>query len=139
VRRRKPLIVAIVLAVILLGAAMLRFSPLWPGPAIPAHASRLRIATEAPHLVPALGCQTALLGPVRVSSSGDELIAVSTTTGEPVQVVWPSGYVAWRIGGHAELVARDGSVLAREGDVIQDRFAGGVSVGNAFHVCIPGE
>jgi len=88
--------------------------------------------------VPNLGCQTALLGPIRVSSSDGDLTVQAVATGEPVNVVWPSGYAAWRIDGRAELVTRDGSVVAREGDVIEDRFGGGLGLDDAFHVCVIG-
>ena len=140
VLRRKTRVIATVAGgvVILLAVAALRLSPLWPGPALPEGATRLHIVTEAPHLVPNLGCTTALLGPVRVASSDDDLTVLSVATGEPVQVVWPSGWAAWRVDGRAELVARDGSVIAREGDVIEDRFGGGTGVDDAFHVCIIG-
>ncbi len=138
VRRRRPLIIATVGIVILLAAAALRLSPLWPGPALPEGATRLHIVTAAPHLVPTFACPLALLGPVRVASSDDDLTVLSVASGEPVQVVWPSGWAAWRVNGRAELVARDGSVIAREGDVIADRFGGGTGVDDAFHVCIIG-
>jgi hypothetical protein len=136
-RRRKPLVVAIGV-VILLAAAALRLSPLWPGPALPAGATRLHIATEAPHLMPTLGCQTALLAPARFATADDDLILLTVETGEPVKVVWPSGWAAWRVAGRAELVTRDGTVIAREGDVIENEFGGGVGVDNAFHVCVIG-
>jgi hypothetical protein len=123
---------------LLVGGAVLRLSPLWPGPAVPAGATRLQIATEAPHLVPHLGCATALLGPVRVATSGDDLTVLSVRTGEPIKVVWPSGYAAWRRDGRAELVTRDGSIVSREGDVIEDRFGGGMGLDDAFHVCVIG-
>lgn len=123
------------MVVVLLAAAVVRLSPLWPGPALPAGATRLHIATAAPHLVPTLGCPTALLLPVRVTTADDDLIFLSVETGKPVQIVWPSGWAAWRVNGRAELVARNGLVVAREGDVIEDRFGGGVGVDDAFHVC----
>jgi hypothetical protein len=136
VRRRKRLIIAIVVAgVVLLAAAAFRLSPMWPGPGLPAGATRLHITTQAPHLVPAMGCATALLGPVRFTTVGDDLIFLSVDTGEPVQVVWPSGWVAWRLDGRGELYRRDGSIVAREGDVIEDRFGGGTGDDGAFHVC----
>ena len=88
--------------------------------------------------MPTLGCNTALLLPVRVATSGDDLIVISEATGETVPVVWPSGWAAWRLHGRAELVDRDGSVIAREGEVIEDRFGGAGGVDGAFHVCLIG-
>jgi hypothetical protein len=73
----------------------------------------------------------------RVATSDDDLILLTVPKGEPVQVVWPSGWAAWRVGGRAELVARDGSVVAREGDVLDD-LGGGVGVDDAFQVCVIG-
>jgi hypothetical protein len=139
VRRRKPLVIAILAGgvVMLLVAAAFRLSPLWPGPALPVAATRLHIATEASHLVPTFGCPTALLAPARVATAGDDLVLLAATTGEPIRVVWPSGWAAWRVDGRAELVTRDGSVVGREGDVLEG-FGGGVGVDDAFHVCIIG-
>jgi len=130
--RRRAVISLLVVA--LLAAAVWRLSPLWPGPALPLHATRLHIETQAPHLVPNLGCPVALLGPVRLATSNDDLIFFSVETGEAVAVVWPSGWVAWRIDGRAELVDRDGGIIAREGEVIEARYGGG-EVDGAFHVC----
>lgn len=132
--RRRPLVVAI-LAVLLL-VAVYRLSPLWPGPALPAGATRLHIATAAPHLVPNSGCPTALLGAVRVARDDHDLIFVSVETNEPVNVVWPSGWAAWRLGARGELVDRNGVVVGREGEVIPARFGGGVYADGAFHVCM---
>jgi len=122
-------------AVVLFAVAALRISPLWSGPALPAGATRLTLTTAAPHLVPAMGCALALLGPVLVATAGDELIMASVETGETVKVIWPSGWAAWRLDGQAELVDRNGTVVAREGDVIHDRFGGGTGNGDGFHVC----
>jgi hypothetical protein len=127
------------MALIVVAAAVFRLSPLWPGPALPASATRLHITTQAPHLVPNLGCPTALLGPVRVATEHDDLIFLSVETSEPVRVVWPSGWAAWRLGGRAELVDRNGSLIAREGDVIPARYGGGEGADGAFHVCEIGD
>jgi len=88
--------------------------------------------------MPAFGCPLALLLPVRIATAGDGLIVVSEATDELVPVVWPSGWAAWRIEGRAVLVARDGSVVGRDGDVLTG-FGGGVYSDNAFHVCVIGE
>lgn len=112
-----------------------RVSPMWPGPGLPAHATRLHIETEPLHLIPALGCPTALLGPVRVATAGEDLIVVSIDTGDPVRVLWPSGWAAWRLSGRAELVERGGGIMGREGDVIPARFGGGEDGNGVFHVC----
>lgn len=128
--------IAILAAVILvLVAVAFRLSPLWPGPALPDGATRLHIATAVPHLVPAFGCPTALLEG-HVATGGDELIVLSAFDNRPVGVVWPSGWAAWRIDGRAELVSRDGVVVAREGGEIA--VGGGVGPDDLFHVCIAG-
>jgi len=129
---------AFVLPWVLLAIALLMRSPLWPGPGLPDGATRLNIVTEAAHLVPTMGCPAALLGPMRIAPSGDDLIVRSEADGSSVAVVWPSGWAAWRIGGRAELVAHDGSVVAREGDLIENRFGGGTYDDGAFHVCVIG-
>jgi hypothetical protein len=134
-RRHVRLFAILAGSVLLLAAATVRLSPLWPGPALPPGATRLHIVTASPHLVPTFACNTALLAPARVATAGDELIVVSEWDNKPVNVVWPSGWAAWRVNGRAELVTRDGSVIAREGDVIEDRFGGGTGVDDAFHVC----
>ncbi len=136
--KRRVIATAAGCVVILLAFAALRLSPLWPGPPLPDGATRLNIATAAPHLVPNFGCPASLLAPVRIATSGDDLIVLAVPTGERVRVVWPTGWVAWRINGRAELVGRDGSVVAREGDVIENRFGGSAGDDGAIHICIIG-
>ena len=138
VRGRTRLVIA-VLGVLVLAAAAFRLTPLWPGPSLPTGATRLHLATAPAHLVPNLGCPGALLGPVRVATEDDRLIVVSVAISEPVKVVWPSGWAAWRLDGRAELADRNGSIVAREGEVIHDRFGGGVYGDGAFHVCAIGD
>jgi hypothetical protein len=83
-----------------------------------------------------MGCALALLKPARIATDGDRLILVSPETGaQGGRVVWPSGWAAWRRDGRAELVTRDGEVVAREGELTPG-FAGGVDDDGAIHVCI---
>ena len=137
-RKRRVIAAAVGGIVILLAFGLLRLSPLWPGPGLPDGATRLSIATAAPHLVPNFGCPASLLAPVRLATSNDELTVLAVPTGEPVQIVWPSGWAAWRLDGRAELVGRDGSVVAREGDVVENRFGGSAADDGSIHVCIIG-
>jgi hypothetical protein len=97
---RKVLIGIAAVGVIVLAAVGWRILPLFTGPALPAGATRP---------------MTALLAPVRVGTSGDELILASVASGETVRVVWPSGFAAWRVGGGAVLEVPWGSVVGREG------------------------
>lgn len=113
-RRRKPLVAIAAAGVIILGAAALRVLPLFTGPALPAGATRLHIVTERPNL--SLGCAVALLAPVRVAASGDELILVSIASGDTVRVVRPSGFAAWRVGRRAVLADPWGNVVGRDGE-----------------------
>ena len=39
-------------------------------------------------------------------------------------MVWPRGFSAWLRDGETEIVAPDGSAIAREGDVISERLVG---------------
>ena len=95
----------------------------------------LALATEPAHLLPTMGCHTALVEG-RVAVKANALVLVPRSGGEPTNVVWPTGWVAWRLAGRAELVSHDGTVVAREGDMVG--FGGGVSTDDAFHVCVIG-
>lgn len=136
-RRHVRVVTILAATVLLLVAAVFRLSPLWPGPALPAGATRLHIVTEEAHLTPVFGCPTALLGPARVATLGDDLVLLAPDTNEPIDVVWPSGWAAWRLDGRAELVTRDGAVVGREGE-LSEGFGGGMGLDDAFHVCIIG-
>jgi hypothetical protein len=84
-----------------------------------------------------MACSTALLLPARVAVAGNEPVLVPESGGKPIKVVWPTGWVAWRLAGRAELVSRDGTVIGREGDIVEG-FGGGVGNDDAFHVCVMG-
>ncbi len=122
-RRRKVLIAIAAVGVIVLGVSALRVLTLFTGPGLPAGATRLHITTQSPNLTP--GCMTALLAPVRVATSGDDLVLVSVESGDAVRVLWPSGFAAWRVGGRSVVADSFGNVVARDGDVL-DRLGGWV-------------
>ena len=124
------------LAILLLG---LRALPIWPGPDVPG-ATRLNLLTEPAHLIPGIGCPAALLLPVRMTTSGLDVIFVSEATGEATLVRWPSGWAAWRIRDVAVLISRGGTLIAPEGDLITGMGGGSYhdtpgSDEETFHVC----
>lgn len=81
------------------------------------------------------GCPDAALLPVRIDRDGDEMVFVSVATGDRVSLVWPSGFAARLVDSVPELIASNGAVIGRKGDVL-DNLGGGLDVsGSAFHVC----
>jgi hypothetical protein len=131
--RRKVLIGLAASGLIVLGAGAIWALPIFTGPALPAGATRLQIATEDPGLT--FGCAAALLSPVRVEASGDDLAVVFVESGERANVVWPAGFAAWRLDGRAVLADSGGRVVGRDGDVLATLGGGSGTADGAFHVC----
>ena len=131
-RRRKAVIAFAAAGVIVVAIVALRVAPQFTGPALPAGAVRLHITTERPNL--SFGCAAALLAPVRVATSGDELVLISMGSGDTARVVWPSGFAAWRVGGRAVVADPWGTVIGRDGDVLE-HLGGGLGADDAFHIC----
>ncbi len=129
-RRRKVLVVLAAAGVVVLGIVGLRVAPVFLGPALPAGATRLHIVTYGP----TLSCMSAALPPVRVATSGDELVLVTVASGDPVKVAWPSGFAAWRVHGRAVVADPWGNVVGKEGDVL-DGLGGGLDLDGAFLIC----
>ena len=112
--------IAAVVVVLLLvaGSAWLRF-----GTGSPGQGQALTIANDAaPTPLPSglsYACPATLTNmSLRVERSGSQLVVVDATTGSPVDAIWPYGFSALLVDGKAELLDSDGTVVAREGDVL---------------------
>jgi hypothetical protein len=104
---------------------------------LPANAVPLTLRTQPWRLWPphGFGCGMAGLTPIRVERDGTSMDFADETSGNRLQVVWPNGYSARLMNGRAELVRPDGSVLAREADVISGLAAGAADNGDLV-VCL---
>jgi hypothetical protein len=131
-RRRKVLLTISAAGLILVAAVAIWVLPLFVGPALPAGATRLHITTGGSPLT--FGCAAALLSPVRVAASDDELTLVYIESGSEANVVWPSGFAAWRVGGRSVVADPWGNVVGREGDVLT-WLSGGEGSDDVFHIC----
>lgn len=113
-----------------------------PAP-LPSGATALMLPTEPPAgpfpTRAALGCRLALLSSARLERRGDSVIVVSTTNGDERPVVWPRGFAARLLGGRAEVVAPDGTIVAREGEVLPALGGGLGASGPTFHICSIGD
>ena len=60
-------------------------------------------------------------------------LALATSTGERMPVMWPFGYSARLVDGEIELLDGSGAFVAREGDLIQ--MGGGSGANGLFYAC----
>ena len=77
-------------------------------------------------------CSFDLAAPFRIARDDEAMVFDDVATGERRYVVWPDGFAAWLEFGEAVLYASDGSVVGREGAVL-DNIGGAEGAG--FHVC----
>jgi len=75
------------------------------------------VATPLPQGVIS-ACPASLFVPVRISFDGTRVSFVSPTTGRELRLRWPRGFRAWSLGGVVEIIAPDGSVIGRTGDIL---------------------
>jgi hypothetical protein len=118
------------------GAAALLLGPSQPA-VLPANAEPLVLRTQSWRVWPPSGfsCGMAGLTPIRVERDGVSMVFADEASGNRLQVVWPNGYSARLMNGRAELIPPDGSVLARDGDVITNLAAGAADNGD-LTICL---
>jgi hypothetical protein len=127
--------------VLLATVALMAGAALWllpPQPAaLPASATALELRTQPwrPWPFGSFGCGLAALTPIRGEHLGSAMVFADEASGTVLPVVWPSGYSARLLDGRAELVRPDGSVLARDGDVISNLASGAADNGDLL-VCL---
>lgn len=118
--RHRRLAAGLTFALLFVAAGIFRLSSFWPGPSLPASATPLMLVTQSARLIPK-DCPPALIPLGRVAVVRDELVLMTDTGGDPLLVEFPAGWAAWRRDGRAELVSRDGTVVARDGERPQRR------------------
>jgi hypothetical protein len=82
-------------------------------------------------------CDAAATTPFRIERDGEEMVFVDPTTAARRSIIWPFGFAAWVEFGRAVLYARDGTVVGREGDVL-DNIGGSDVEDEGFRVCAVG-
>ena len=124
----------LVAVLVVAGLAVVLLGPSQPA-VLPSGAAPLTLRTQPWRLLPSFGCPLALLTPIRVERDGVAMVFADEASDSRVQAVWPNGYSARLLNGRAELISPDGSVLARDGDVISNLTAGAADNGD-YLVCL---
>jgi hypothetical protein len=73
---------------------------------------------------PAWACPESLIAPVRILRDNNAVVFQLASGDGRIDLVWPRGFSARLLSGRAEVVAPDGVVIGREGDVLSDMLAG---------------
>jgi hypothetical protein len=121
------------------GGGLVRGEWVWATPApLPAGAEPVPLAVapirKIPPGVEVTGCATALLEPVVPQYRPAEEPPVRyRQNGREVSIVWEVGFSA-RLNPRLEIVAPDGTVIAREGELTEP-LGGGYLEDDAFWVC----
>ena len=82
-------------------------------------------------------CAFSALLPVKLARSGNAVVLLRVSDGTEVSAVWPAGFRATLAAGKAEVLASDGTVVAHEGDVL-DNLGGGTDQNGTFGICSVG-
>lgn len=131
-RRVGWLVVAIAASLV---AVLLLLGPPRPA-ALPPGATQLTLVTAPWQWWPprGFGCQAALAPALRVGREGDAMVFNLVGSGERYRIMWPTGFSARLLNGRSELVDSDGTVVARDGDVISNFEVGEAANGDTL-VC----
>jgi hypothetical protein len=97
--------------------------------------ARLGLQT-APVQRASAACDGAGAAPVRIERDGEAVVFVDVGSGVRRPMIWPFGFAAWLEFGRVVLYATDGTVVGREGDVLDN--IGGSGDAEGFHVCSVG-
>lgn len=98
--------------------------------------ARLGLRTADPQ-VGLTTCPAAAATRFRIERVGSEMVFVDVGTDQQRSLIWPFGFAAWVEFDRAVLYARDGTVVGREGEVL-DKIGGAEVEAGDFRVCSVG-
>ena len=95
--------------------------------------TRLALQTDTFHVLPGT-CTQGAIPSFKIERDGTEMVFVDVMSGERRSITWPFGFAAWLEYDIAVLYATDGTVVGRQGDVLEN--IGAVVVdGGDYRVC----